>query len=108
MDEIIWGINPPAETTLFWGARAIIKTGKYAGIDIPWDRQSFRGDRDSAGPFQDWVNDSLKTLDGLVKEKCNFALVDLNMTLESKENGFVLKADTRQSGGYLYIGAWKL
>ena len=99
-----FGIYPDDITPkLWWGARAIATDRKH-GIDIPYDRQNFEGDKDSPDKkdFFDWLNNvAIPELDRRFKNYEN-----VNIEFDSDDERFRLVADDRSSGGYLYIGAW--
>lgn len=86
--------------TMYWGARGAIRDRK---LEIYWDRQSFvADDATDKADFVAWINDHL--IPYLEKQ------VKLNSTenieAHNKDGRFHAVAQDRNSGGYLYIGAW--
>lgn len=99
-----FGIYPENVTPkLWWGARAIATNRNY-GIDIPYDRQNFEGDKDSPDKdeFFYWLNNV--AIPELNKRFRNYET--MKISFESESGCFHCEADDRSSGGYLYIGAW--
>ena len=100
-----FGIYPEnREPKLWWGARAIITQGY---VDIPWDRKNFDGDKDSPelDDFFSWINNvAMPKVEGCVEtRKWGYGI---KLSFNSEDGRFHLEADTKESGGYLYIGAW--
>ena len=99
-----FGIYPEnREPKLWWGARAIATNRKY-GLDIPWDRQNFEGDKDSPDKddFFYWLNHvAIPELDNRFKK-----YETKEISFDSENGCFHCEADDHDSGGYLYIGAW--
>lgn len=100
-----FGIYPEThEPKMWWGARAIATDRKY-GIDIPWDRQNFEGDREhpDKDEFFHWLNKvAIPELDRRFKKYESTKAISFD-----SENGcFHCEAADRDSYGYLYIGAW--
>lgn len=104
MSEHRWGLAPlpgEAKDDVSWGARAIYRDNV---IDIVWDRCTWTG----APP-----DDLVKWLDNVALPKLRKLVVkerlgqneSRDMIVEDKK--FCLKANPRQSYGYLYIGAWR-
>ena len=56
-----FGLTPPTNATVTWGARAIVDTrGGYVTLDLLPDRQQFRGGETRSPAMQAWLNvDSL-------------------------------------------------
>ena len=101
-----FGIYPTThEPKLWWGARAIITQGY---IDIPWDRKSFDGNRESSDldDFFYWINNvAMPEVNKLVNSrKYNGKKVELSF--DSEHGCFHCETSERNSGGYLYIGCW--
>ena len=97
-----FGIYPEThEPKFYWGARAIITRGD---IDIPWDRKSFDGDRESpdVADFFDWINRT--AMPKLSMKVDNYDTKGISF--DSEDGRFHCEADDRNSGGYLYIGCW--
>lgn len=92
---------------MFWGARGAIRYSKWSGrvFELYPDRQSFvADDQENKGAFVDWINDHLiPYLERSVKEY-NTKHVEAH----SKDGRFCAVAEDRNSGGYLYIGAWEV
>lgn len=112
MNNWEWGVFPLEGTPkLRWGARAIVMTGKYAGIDIPYDRQCFTGNTDDPEKqqFMVWLNsEGIRELDECIADACKYAQNEVKYEKKSKDGKYIIHADTMNSGGYLYIGAWTL
>ena len=100
-----FGIYPTThEPKLYWGARAIITQGY---VDIPWDRKSFDGDKESpdCDDFFDWINSvALPKLNDAAEKRVWGG--EIKLSLDSEHGCFHCEADTKESGGYLYIGCW--
>ena len=99
-----FGIYPNNITpTMWWGARAIA-TDRNFGIDIPWNRQNFEGDRmhPRNDDFIQWINYTV--IPELNKRLKNYDTK--RISIDSEDGFFHCEADDRSSGGYLYIGAW--
>ena len=97
-----WGIQPPILARAAWGARAIFKHGE---IDLLWDRQDFQAiSEEDKQDLLNWVNST--ALPGL-RKMCKDGYWSTSEFMVTGK-GYVLKADTKKSGGYLYIGAWKV
>ena len=105
MDRQEWGLFPEEakNAVIYWGARAIITEGF---VDLLPDRQSFcvaegvSEERKKA--FNEWINESaLPLLNEAVKTKAI-----PHVRIEGVKR--VAEADTHDSGGYLYIGAWEV
>lgn len=97
-----FGIYPENKTPeLWWGARAIITTRE---IDIPMGRQNFEGDKNNeyTNGFFWWLNNiAIPYLNECIK-KGNTK----NLSIDTEDGRFHCEADDKNSGGYLYIGAW--
>jgi len=97
-----FGIYPEDKTPkMWWGARAIATDRKY-GIDVPFDRQNYEGEKDD--DFLHWINHTVfpalnKKLKNYETEKISF---------DSESGRFHCEAADRNSGGYLYIGCWEV
>ena len=85
---------------MYWGARGAIRNGR---LEIYRDRQGFTSDNDERKQeFIDWLNDHLiPYLEKRVKERTTEHIVAYN-----RNSTFRCVAEDRNSGGYLYIGAW--
>lgn len=99
-----FGIYPEnREPKLWWGARAICS--RDYGLDIPWDRQNFDGDREHTDidEFFHWINTvAIPKLNEIVKGYQGTK----NIRFDSENGCFHCEADDRCSYGYLYIGCW--
>lgn len=97
-----FGIYPENKTPeLWWGARAIITSGE---IDIPMGRQNFEGDKTSENidDFFWWLNNiAMPELNRCIKKGKT-----KNIHISSEGGCYHCEADDKNSGGYLYIGAW--
>lgn len=124
-----WGLQPPPDTVLAWGARAIYKLGHQeekffgngkrrkhpkdvttASIDLLWDRQSAVRDETQTttqdlNALSSWLNTiGLPALRKLCVEK--YLTGDSDESVEYVGEGYAIKASPRGSCGYLYIVAW--
>ena len=103
-----WGLAPEAAAPkLYWGGRAIITYSRYSGergLDIPRDRQCFMAENDNnQNEFMEWLNDrAIPYLIKCVKNRDTGRIVCAN-----RSGNFHCVAEDRNSGGYLYIGAWE-
>jgi hypothetical protein len=109
MNNQIWGLNAhPEDSPAYWGARAILTSGKNP-IDFVPNRQSGGGDlfsvlasllNDAGGLkiAQARVRALLDTWQMSSRESKLFTLVDNDM--------MTMVANTNGSYGYLYISAW--
>lgn len=88
---------------MYWGARAVIN--RQRGIEIYRDRQSFTADDETdKDEFVRWINDSLIPLIEQYAKKYKRGPV-----LTSDWTGrFFAEMDDRNSGGYIYVGAWAI
>lgn len=98
-----FGIYPDNESPkLWWGARGIIR---YYGnsLDIPWDRQSHEfADGEDKDDFIYWIDKTaIPKLEECVKYRDT-----RKVSFDSDSGRFHCEAEDRNSGGYLYIGAW--
>ena len=105
MNKPEWGIYPETFTpSLYWGARAIITGGT---VDLLPDRQSFqRADHisdDEKDEFVAWLdNQAIPYLNRMVQ-----AHDTAHIEFASRDKRFRCIAEDRNSGGYLYIGAYR-
>lgn len=99
-----WGIYPEDFTPrIYWGARAIISEGF---LDLLPDRQSFQSEADvgknERDEFMMWVNKhALPHLNERVKKYDT-----KNVSYSNQDGRYQCVARDRNSGGYLYIGAY--
>lgn len=97
-----FGIYPEnTNPELWWGARAIVT--KYR-LDIPRDRQNFEGDKAASADFIQWINDVALPY---IEDEC-IPRKTKNISIDSDDGRYHCEADDRNSGGYLYIGAWTI
>lgn len=105
MIHLEWGISPDIETSAAWGARGIINSGE---LELLWDRQSAHFENENLkSEFIAWmdyfalprINEEIKYRAGGWHCKCDFT---------SEAGRFRCVADDRDSGGYIYIGAWAI
>lgn len=101
-----WGRRAPEGTVgPAWGARAIFEARK---VDILHNRQSCVGGTvGERKALQSWLNKhGLKALRALVRTR----YVDPrgHEVLRVESSGYVLEACANASGGYFYLGAWKV
>lgn len=96
-----WGIHPGTENLkCWWGARAIANRGQ---LELLYDRQSseFNCNENSKAEFIHFINGTIiPDLEQVVRKH------KTQKTHMSYSNGVMLEFDDRNSGGYLYIGAW--
>lgn len=87
---------------MFWGARAVIN--RQRGIEIYRDRQNFVADDETdKEAFFEWLND--KAIPAI--EKCIREYRTEHIIVGSPlGKNYSCIAEDRNSGGYLYIGAW--
>ena len=103
-----WGLYPDGDVVipkLYWGARAIISEGY---VELLPDRQSFRMADDvteeEKQAFLNWINeDAWPILNHHVAQNHTE-----HIELINPKKGYRLRAEDRDSGGYLYIGVCKL
>lgn len=104
MNDMTWGIRPDEKPEPWWGARAIFKAPD--GIDLLWDRQSFKGSKDDGEAMNKWLNE--KGLPGLKKVlKAEGVRGSEFREVCFESDGYKIVANPRESYGYLYIGAWE-
>lgn len=109
MQKPEWGIFPEyRKVKMFWGARGAIRTN-YKGnpyLELYPDRQSFERDddaRESKSDFVDWINNELiPCMEGCVKARDT-----QHVELTSNDGRFCAVITDRNSGGYIYVGAWE-
>jgi hypothetical protein len=104
-----FGLQPPPEAGVAWGARAIVDTrGGYATLDVLADRQQFGGDARRIPALQAWLDK--EALPILRRRVANWepALTDgRSHTLIVIEGaGWRLLASQQGSYGYLYLVAF--
>ena len=89
---------------MFWGARAAIN--RQRGLEIYGDRQNFVADDETdKNDFVRWINNSvIPALEKKVKKGQTSHII----VGSPAEHEFFCIAEDRNSGGYLYIGAWAL
>ena len=87
---------------MFWGARAVIN--RQRGIEIYRDRQNFVADDDAdKEAFFVWLNnDVIPTLEKCVRTGNTYKIIVGSPLAKN----YSCIAEDRNSGGYLYIGAW--
>ena len=87
---------------MFWGARAVIN--RSGGLEIYRDRQNYTADDETdKEAFFDWLNGHV--MDALMKCVKEHRTAHI-LVGSPADHDFVCKAEDRNSGGYLYIGAW--
>lgn len=92
--------------TMFWGARGVIRYNRYTHkreFELYPDRQDFTADDTTAKlEFVDWINEKLiPFLESRVEEYDT-----AHLWCHNRDDRFHAMAEDRNSGGYLYIGAW--
>lgn len=114
MRKLSWGLQPPPNATVAWGARAILKRGT---IDLLHDRQ------DSCGPMAarealaqemnsgglDLIRERVQQAwnDGELRGDTENKVVLVDDAIEGGDSGIMVEADTRGSCGYLYLVVYK-
>lgn len=99
-----WGLYPQKyRPRIYWGARAIITGGV---VDLLPDRQSFTMangvGQDEKDEFVAWIDkQALPYLNRRVKERDT-----AHIEFASTDDRYLCVAEDRNSGGYLYIGAY--
>lgn len=91
---------------MYWGARGAIRYDHYTKkrtLEIYPDRQGFTADDTTDKPaFVDFINNELiPHLEKKVKQ-----CATERIKLENADGKFKALAEDRNSGGYLYVGAW--
>lgn len=93
---------------MFWGARGAIRYSRYnhlRDLELYPDRQSFTADDTAEKPdFVEWINGTL--IPYLEKRVKGYDTEEIR--LNSDDGRFYAVAEDRNSGGYLYIGAWAI
>lgn len=91
---------------MYWGARGAIRYDRYTkkhALEIYPDRQGFTADDPTdKGAFVDFINHEL--IPCLEKKVKLCATRQIKLT--SADGRFHAIAEDRNSGGYLYVGAW--
>lgn len=91
---------------MYWGARGVIRYSNYTkkrDLEIYPDRQGFTADDTTDKPaFVDFINNEL--IPHLEKNVRLYSTERIK--LESADGKFKALAEDRNSGGYLYVGAW--
>jgi hypothetical protein len=108
-NRLCWGLQPPEEATIAWGARAIYKYHPSAAeimIDLLHDRQSTIGEQTELCALLDWVNET--ALPALKRELSRRAVTgECSETVRVvSSKGFAIDASPNASYGYLYIVAY--
>ena len=102
--DLEWGISPPTERVLAWGARAIFKG--YGDFDLLWDRMGMEGGtEEQRKQFGAWLDKKgIPALKELLKKECVGSSEDRSVSIQL--DGWFITANPRMSCGYLYIGAF--
>ena len=101
-----WGIYPQDfRPRIYWGARSIITGGS---VDLLPDRQSFQSApdvyKDERDEFIAWIDkQAIPYLNQKVRVQDT-----AHIEFSSRDGLFRCIAEDRNSGGYLYIGAYRL
>ena len=104
-----FGLQPPLDANIAWGARAIVDTrGGYATLDLLPDRQQFRGDEARIPELREWLN-----REALPELRRRVATFEPDLTDGSSHSiividrgGWRLMASQQGSYGYLYLAAF--
>lgn len=93
---------------MYWGARGAIRYSRYRqerDLEIYPDRQGFTADStENKSAFVDWINDHLIPYLEQRVRKYDTKRIEAH----DKAGQFHAVAEDRDSGGYLYIGAWAI
>jgi hypothetical protein len=95
---------PRADAAFHWSARAIFQN---AHVDLLWDRQGIEGEATEAEreALCTWLTKkALPHLRWLAK-RIGFLRVDEDREVTVRGDGYELRANPRQSHGYLYLSA---
>lgn len=102
-----WGRPIPSDAKVGMGARAILKCGYPPYIDFLHDRMSWDGTPDDCRELSSWINRT--AVPQLKKQMMDMGISTMSSEVLTVEDGaFRLEASPQASGGYLYIGAWKV
>lgn len=104
VQQLEWGISPPTERAIAWGARAIYKCPD--DIDLVWDRMGMQGGtEEQRKQFADWLN---KRGIPALKEQLrkDYLPGSSEKFINIHMDGWFITASPRGSCGYLYIGAF--
>jgi hypothetical protein len=104
-----FGLTPPPDATIAWGARAIVDTrGGFGTLDLLPDRQQFRGNETRILDLQAWLNQ-----EALPELRRRVARFDPDLTdgrshsiIVIDGKGWRLMASQQGSYGYLYLVAF--
>jgi hypothetical protein len=104
--QLEWGISPPKECNIAWGARAIYKYPDE--IDLVWDRMGMEGGTpEERKAFGDFLNKrGLPALKQQLKKEYLSGSSEKFINIEL--DGWLITASPRGSCGYLYIGVFPL
>lgn len=97
----------------WWGARALLeKNGDSWTFCLLPDRQNYERDKTVTDTDHDdffcWLSHEMDAaLQARVRADYDFRTKDTLFTLDSETGRFHCEARARNSGGYLYIGAWE-
>lgn len=101
-DAITWGLAPRDPALPYWGARAIWEGGD--SIDLLPDRQTVHGSLDERRALSRWINERALPALGALLDEMDLGPLDAG-EVSVRGNGYRLRADPRESGGYLYLVA---
>jgi hypothetical protein len=104
-----FGLTPPPDAMVAWGARALVDTrGGFGTLDLLPDRQQFRGDETRILDLQAWLNQ--EALPELHRRVARF---DADLTdgrshsiIVIDGKGWRLMASQQGSYGYLFLIAF--
>lgn len=99
---VTWGLAPRDPSLAYWGARAIWQGGD--SIDLLPDRQTINGSLDQRRALSRWINERALPALGALLDELDLAPCDAG-EVSVAGNGYRLRADPRESGGYLYLVA---
>lgn len=116
--RVPWGLQPPADAIVAWGARAIYERvpsvqagrkyapGYYTFSTLPDRRGLVGGDETAQRALCAWL--SKKGLPALTKlVKAGGPSPDERCEIRVEDGDYVIVANPNASYGYLYIGAWQ-
>lgn len=101
-----FGIKPPNDVRIWWGARAIYSKET---IKLTWDRQQMVGDTETERRyFARWINNfAIPEATKIAKlMKLNVNDRDRVIKIQDKNIGYCFVGNTNCQYGYLFLGAW--
>ena len=88
---------------MYWGARAVIS--RPGRLELYRDRQGYTADDETdKDEFFEWLNGKLIPY----LENCAKGYKTEHVVVSNRDGRFHAVAEDRNSGGYLYVGAWAI